>query len=380
MPIPQTRFRWGARSLFVDYPPGSLLVLGVAGRLYRLVRPEMPNGPLFNVAVNLAPLLGSLAAAWLLARTSPGVLGWRRALLLWLNPAVFLAAPLLGYQDTVFGCFALAAVIALMDRRYVAATALVVASGLIKPQGALLLPVLVVVALREARPRVWMQALLAGAATAAVILLPWWSQGYLLSALDGCRRPLAQTTLAPLGFNVWWIAGYAMEWSQSGSWPLAMVESIDAFRAWAAFDPRLPSRLLMAAGTAVILYLLLRRPRDDRWMIPLAVILQVHVYALFGTSVHENHTLLAVLLAPLLIGALSGAGILLAGTSAFLFGNLLFAVGFGRGITNQGMIKGWRMLLGLDLSVVVAAFHIALVAFLFVWAFRAKPESLPRGR
>ena len=196
-------------------------------------------------------------------------------------------------------------------------------------------------------------------------LLPWWSQGYLLSALDGCRRPLAQTTLAPLGYNVWWIAGYAMEWSRSGPWPLAAVQSLEAFRAWAGFDAQVLSRALMLASTAAILYLLLRRPRGDRWMIPLAVILQIHAYALFGTSVHENHAFLAVVLAPLLVGAWPHARILLSGVSVFLFANLFFAVGLGRGITNQRMLKALRMLPGLDLSVVVAALHVVLVALLF---------------
>ena len=31
-------------------------------------------------------------------------------------------------------------------------------------------------------------------------------------------------TLAPLGLNVWWIAGYAMRWAHGGPWPLQMAE------------------------------------------------------------------------------------------------------------------------------------------------------------
>jgi hypothetical protein len=370
VPVPKTTFRWGSADYFVDYPPGSVLVLWAAGKLYALMAPGLPNRRLFNAAINLAPLLASLAVALLLRRSAEGGLGDGRALLFWLNPAVYLAAPVLGYQDPIFAALGLAAVLALMRGRHVAAAALVVASALVKPQGALLLPVLAVVLLRETRPRVWVKAAAAGAGAAVVILLPWLSRGYLLSALDGFRRPLSQGTLAPLGLNVWWIAGYAMRWARAGPWPLAGIVPIDAFQEWAGLDPRLVSRVLLAAATAANLWLLVRAPREDRRMIPLSVILQVHLYALLGTSVHENHTFLAVALAPLLFGVWPHARALMAGTSAFLFASLFLTAGFGRRITTQSSLETLRAAFGIDLSVLVAAAHVVLVALMLVWVAR----------
>jgi hypothetical protein len=376
---PETRFEWRGRSFFMEYPPGSALVFWTTGRLYRAMVPEMRNGRLFNAVVNLAPLAGSLAIAWRLLRSAPGPLGWRRALLFWLNPAAILAAPLLGYQDTVFAALSLAAVVALMESRHVTATALVVASGLVKPQGGLVLPTLAAVVLRETAPRVWIPAVLAAAGAAALVLLPWWSRGYLFSALGGSWRTATQGDLAPLGLNVWWLASYAMDWAQAGPWPLASVKAIATFRDWAGFDPRLPARLLVLAGTALVVILLLRRPREERFRIPLAVVLQVHTYALVGTSVHENHTLLAVVVAPLLVGAWRKGGAVVALTSGFLLANLLLAIGLGRGITSQPLIKSLRMAAGLDLTVVVAALHVALVALLFLWAAREKSVNIARS-
>jgi hypothetical protein len=373
--VPRTEFEWHGATYFVDYPPGSVLVLWAAGRLWGLVHPEMPNAAGFNAAINLAPFLASLAIAWLLRRSAEGDLGIRRALLFWLNPALVLAVPWLGYQDTIFGAFALAAVLALMDRRYAIASALVVAAGLIKPQGALLLPTLAVVTLRESAPRSWLKCLLAGTATAAVILLPWWSQGHLLSALDGCRRPLAQTTLAPLGLNVWWIAGYEMARERLGGWPLAPIVSIGELQAWAGFDPRLLGRVLLVAATLVNMALLVRAPRDDRRFIPLSVVLQVHAFALLATSVHENHTFLAVMLLPLLLGAWPEALRAHALASGFLFLSLFFAAGLGRHVTRPRWIEAIRRLTVLDMSVIVAALHVVLVALLFTWVARTRPSE-----
>jgi hypothetical protein len=370
MPIPKRVFQWGSADYFVDYAPGSVLVSWAAGKLYALVAPGLPNRPLFNAAINVVPLLASLASAMFLRRSGEAGLGARRALAFWLNPAVLLAAPVLGYQDPIYAALGLAAVIALMQGRYVQATPLVVASALVKPQGVLLVPVLAAVLLREARPRAWLLSALAGLAAAAILLLPWWSTGYLLSALDGARRPLAQGTLAPLGLNVWWIAGYGMQWSRGAPFPLAEIVSIDAFRAWAGLDPRLVARLVLGAATAAALWLLLRAPKEDRRMIPLVVILQVHAYALLATSVHENHTFLAVALAPLLLGVWPYATRLVVAVSAFLFASLYLAAGLGRRISTQAGLQALRMASGVDLTVLVAVAHVALVAVLFVWVAR----------
>ena len=142
----------------MDYPPGSMIVLWAEGKLYEAIDPAMPSDRRFNAVINLGPLLGSLAILALLWRSAPGETGRSRGLVFWLNPAVLLAAPVLGYQDPVFGAFAVAAVIALMQRRYVLASALVAAAGLVKPQGILLVPVFLAVVLREAKPATWVRS------------------------------------------------------------------------------------------------------------------------------------------------------------------------------------------------------------------------------
>ena len=201
---------------------------------------------------------------------------------------MILAAPVLGGQDPLFAAVALAAVLALMGGRLAAASALTVAAGLVKPQGALLLPALLFVMAREARPRDWARAFLGGLGVAALVLLPWWSAAHLLSALDGCRRTLTQTALSAQGLNLWWMAGWAMDWAREGPWPVARIRSVMEFREWAGWDPRPLAWSLLLAATVAMLVSMRRWPASDRRII-LAVILQVRLRLLRHQRPREPH-------------------------------------------------------------------------------------------
>jgi hypothetical protein len=254
-----------------------------------------------------------------------------------------------------------------MRGAHVVAATLVAAAGMLKPQASLLLPALLVVLLTETRWRTWLKALLAGVAVGALALAPWWLQGHLLSALDGSLRPLTESTVSSQALNLWWIVGYAVQWTHEKAWPLARILFVDEFRTMAGWDVQWPSRLLLLAGTLANVVLLLRRPAQDRLRIPLAVLLQVHVFALAGTSVHENHTYLALMLAPLLLGSWAKAGRVLGASSALLFLNLFLFEGLGRGVLRDRLLWRLRLFAGLDLTVLVAAAHVAFVVALFLW-------------
>lgn len=369
--VPPSHCRWQGATRVVDYPPGSLIILWVQGRLYDALAPGMPDGPAFNAAVNLPPLLGSLLIAWLLlgrGRHDPA-LGRERALAFWLNPAVLLAAPVMGYQDPVFGALALATVLALVDRRFVAAAALLAATGLVKPQGALLVPVFAAVLLREAGWRTWLRCALAGTLVTAAVLMPWWSSGHLLACLYGGLRTAGGGLLAPLGLSLWWPAGYAMQWDLAGPWPASRVVSIAAFEQWAGFDTTLVAWPLVLLGTALVVGLVLRSPREDRRVIPLAVLLQVHVYAFLARGVHENHTLLGLFLLPLLLGSWAPARRALGAASSLAAVNLLLAVRYGEHIPTSAWALAWEAPAGVDAAFAAAALgHGALLAALLWWA------------
>jgi hypothetical protein len=376
--VPRTQTVFRGEVYVVDYPPGSMLLLWAAATLYRALDPAETLGRLYTVLLNLLPFAAALGIARVLARSAPDTLGAARALAFWCNPALLLAA-VLGYQDPVMALAALGAVLALGAGRPVAATLLLAAAGMLKPQASLLLPSFLALLALECPRRRWPKVALAGAAVAVVVLSPWWAQGRLLSALAGSLMPLGEHFASSQSLNLWWLVGYVVQWAHEGAWPLTRILTTDAFTALAGFSPLWPSRLLLIAGTLANLWLLLRRPASDPARLPLAVILQTHVYAACATGVHENHSLLAVVMAPLLLGVWEKARAVVALTSAFLFANLFLLEGLGRGVLRDRWLWRLRLATGVDLTVLVAAAHLALVVVLFVWAAR-RPIPSPVSR
>jgi len=365
--FPRFGCEWQGRRTFVDYPPASLLLLFGLGKVYAVLEPSLDDSLVFNAVINVAPLLGSLGLVWLLLTSAPAPIGRERAAALWFNPALLLAAPVLGYQDPVFGAAGLATILALQARRYVLAAAWLALAGLLKPQGVLLVPVFLAVVGREASVRVWWRCGLVGLGLGLLVTAPWWSTGYGLACLGGMLRPLSDTDLAPLGLNLWWVAGYILQWLEAGPWPLASIVKIEAFRQQVGFDPGLIAAPLLIAGSLAAALHVLRCGPEDREAIPRALILQVHVYAFAALRVHENHALLALFVAPLLMGGRSTAGRrIVAALSLLAFVNLLLAVRNGEGIMTRDWVLALSVLPMVDALFVLAALgHGILLAILF---------------
>jgi hypothetical protein len=372
-PFPRNAFFFRGEFHIVDYPPLSMILLWAVGQAYQLLVPGLDNGALFNAAINLPALLFSVALAVLLRRTDRGDLGVLRALAFWANPAILLGS-VLGYQDAIFGFFAVGACLCLSERRMVLGTTLVVLAGLLKPQGSLLLPTLFALLLVESGLGTLLWAALAALMTAVLVFAPWWTAGQLISAIDGSRRPLEEITVSAESLNLGWIAGYALQWIHERPFPLARILTLPEFQSWAGWSALKVSRILLCAATLLNVTILLRS-RPDAVRVPLSLVLQAHLYALFGTSVHENHTFLAVFVAPLLLGVWRRASAVLVLSSSLLFANLFLLEGLGRGLIPDRRLYHLRLLTRVDLSVIVAVAHVAFVVCLFAWALQRLREE-----
>jgi Gpi18-like mannosyltransferase len=128
---------------FLDYPPGYLYGLWVAGLLAKLVN---ASGETLRVIAEspaiLADFFLALAMFALVRRTSGAVVAFAAAMMVALNPAFLFDTVVWGQSDSVLSFTMLLSVVALLDERYDLCWALAAISVLIKPQGLMLVPVL----------------------------------------------------------------------------------------------------------------------------------------------------------------------------------------------------------------------------------------------
>jgi hypothetical protein len=365
----------------VDYPPVSLYALGVAGRAYHALAPDMPDTAWFTAAVKVPPLLAEAALTVLLflagRRMAGESAGRALALAYWLNPAVLLVTAALGYLDPLFALPAVGALIAAAAGRTWASGALLAAAALTKAQGVLVAPVVamaVVAATPRDGARWWTLAALrvgetaAGAALAAVgILFPFAAAGSLGNVAAAMRTLAEHDMLSGQAANVWWLV----------TWLLRAFDALPDVGAWRAFtmlpgvlaisravelgypNPRVVGLVLMSAAW---LWALWRQGRaTDLALLAGSGAFLVHSYFVLAAQVHENHLYLAIPLAVVAaVGRPSWRGVAF-GLTVVQTLNLYLFYGFSQGA--PPLLDIPRSVTGVDAVVVLSVANVALLAW-----------------
>jgi hypothetical protein len=268
----------------------------------------------------------------------------------WLSSAV------LGFLDAAYVPFAVAALVAAASGRSGRAGMLVALAALIKPQGILVAPA-VVLALRKHGASIWRGAVF-GLAVVGVALLPFAIEGTLEEAVTHVFRILFQQRLSAGYANIWWIAGHVANGA-------GLTEPVS----FARIDTvPLPAALIALAMFALAVYRFCSSARSSL----LAGAAVVFSFGMLALGVHENHphamflaftaTGLVCLELRIVTGVLSLTYVL----------NMLALSGLGRfyGLRYMALepttawISRLRIGLGLDLTLFLAAVNIAIFAWL----------------
>lgn len=363
-----------------DYPPGNILILeGAVGVCKLLQGGALRAGKLLNACLNLPPILFALAATlalWFWAREAQAPRPIAAVAAFWLNPAVVLTSPVLGYQDPIFAAFGLLALMSFYRGKHTLSALFLAASCLTKPQGVFIVPILAAAMWAEGGWRALARYLARFALFFLVPLLPYIVSGRLLAPVAAFLRGAVFPALSAQTANVWWLAGPALQAVVGRSLDpllgtLPMVPQSE-FRALAGFDPLWLSLPALIAFTSANLYFLIQQLRaGNRLAIFWAAALQVYGYTMLALFVHENHLYaFFVYAAPLLMFGNPFVRRAYWALSAIYGLNLLLFDGWGEGLTASAQ---WlRILPGFDLSILLAVANIT-VFFLIVrlkkWGF-----------
>ena len=374
--IPFQPYRYFRTEYRVTYPPGYLYLLYGSTQIYNRISPGVPNGRLFNVFVNLPSILAGALLAILIAVfvgsvVSPAA-GYAASLLYWLNPVVILNSPVQGYQDPICALFAVLSVTALFRRRIAWACVFLAIGILVKPQAAFLLPVVVVAGYFHFPYRKNLLAWLAGAATAALIVLPYLLAGRILGVIQGVRSITDSShDLSRQALNLWWPVQYICNAAAGTPW----YADVPASRLGGLLGLPLgmAGYALFLAFTVFNVYRVIRRFSADRWAVLEGALLQVYAYFILSVGVQINHYhILIPLFAIVCLRSATALRLYAAASLLFLLQDLIF-YGLGRDF-NYGRQVLSLLHLGWTTNLLAAA-NVVLFAWVSRLFFRGDPSA-----
>ena len=288
----------------------------------------------------------------------------------WLNPGIILDGAALGYLDPQFMLPILASLIAAASGHAAVAGVLAAAAVLTKPQPVVIGPAIALALWYSAhdmavRVRRFGAALLGGLVCAAALVGPVFAAGGGPNLLQAMGRLEEHDMLAGNACNVWWLVGYVVRARYSiedfGVWGAYLHETrilaISRFIEVGGPNPRpIAIAMVLAAGAWAVWT---ARRSKDLWLFAGLGAFLVHAYAVLAVQVHENHLFAAV---PLLVLAAAGRR---AFTPILLAGSAIFALNLNMfyGISEDA---GWaipRAVTMVDLSVVVAVLNCAALVW-----------------
>jgi hypothetical protein len=365
-----------------DHPPGLILMLDASARLCKLFDPgPLRNGPLLNACINLPSVLFSMGIAlliWWFTRGEKLPNPLYAVSAFWLNPALILDSPLLGYADAMFAFFGLLALMLFHRRRYSLSALALAISCLAKPEGMFLIPVLAAAAWADGGLKSVLRYGLRVALFAMIALLPYILAHRILAVFAHVASLVTEPWLSAQELNAWWlvaplldlISGHA-SWNPSGI--LAMYTRSDFVR-WVGFEPGWIANIALAIFIFFGLKMFLKQMKlGNRLAIFWAGALVIYGYTMLSIFVHENHLgTFFIYSAPLLAlraWIFKRVYLILSG----VFGlNLYLFEGFGQNIRAG---EQWiRVLPGFDITLLIALGNVALFLTLLLardWWFNS---------
>lgn len=193
------------------YPPGSFFLYGAVEAVARIAPSWIPRPFFYNLftCVFLAAVLTQLYRRIV---DSSGIGPARLAVLaVWLNPAVLLNSPVLGYADPLYGGVLCMAVLVAAGRQWGWAGMLLGASVTVKPTGLILVPLLATLAVRRGGFQGLAVAASATVSTICALFLPFAIAGTLHQASAVASGLFRSEGLSCLAFNFWWIVQWVIQ-------------------------------------------------------------------------------------------------------------------------------------------------------------------------
>ena len=374
---------WQDEAMTVDYPPVTFYELAAAGHLYRWLHPMFEDSPTLTVLVKLPGviaelLLVALVLSWGRRRFGGDAAAWT-ALALWLNPALLLNGPVLGYLDAQMAIPAAIAVTAASAGWGALAGVVAAIAVLTKAQAVFVMPVIAVLLYWRSPSQRWRLpalAAIAGAATSCLLVLPYVVRGAWANLVQAVGRLAAQDMISAQGVNVWWIFTWVVrvfDMLPDWGWWRSLTQEVRILQISVAIDVGYPNArvigLLLVSGAIAWAMWRARRVSSLAGAAALAAWC-AYAYMLLAAQVHENHLYLTVPLLAIAAGLAPRYRRIFWSVSVIAALNLYLFYGWSPGHPPV-IYRHWTII---DMTVVLSFVNVGV----FVWFTRTLIALPPR--
>lgn len=268
---------------FLDYPPGYLYALWVAGLVGRAVG---ASGDFFRIIIESPAILADFVLALLMyafvRRGSRPAMAFVAMLMVALNPPLLFDTVVWGQSDSVLTFITLLSIAAILSRRYEIAWGLAAIAVLVKPQGMMMLPVLGVWTMLEADFATWIRSGLAMIAVAIIGIAPFqvgheWN--WIIKLYTSTAGYYHETSVN--AFNLMALIG-GLRRSDSDTFAgvsyfalgMSLLIPLYGYVGWILWRGRTPTRLLFASFIAIFGFFMVAPRMHERYLYP-AIVLAV---------------------------------------------------------------------------------------------------------
>lgn len=291
---------YGGASTTIDYPPLMLHVLGACGRVYaRTVSPGFEPRPTLYAFVKAPALLAEILTVALLARAlnrQVASTDVRAAVLAyWLNPAILLTS-VLGYLDPVAFPPAFAALLLAVNGFPFVSGLLAAVSFSLKPQGLLVVPILLIIWVRRGSVLAGVRGIGGAALVVAAVLAPFVAAGTTANLVGSLGSLGRHEMISGQACNIWWLIDYVLragvavrEGASLGQAIRVLVRILSVTRMLEMGfpNPRYVGLVLLAAPAALACWTTWRRPHLEGAAAGAGLL--ACSYFVLSAQVHENH-------------------------------------------------------------------------------------------
>jgi Gpi18-like mannosyltransferase len=305
---------YNRKEYVVTQPPIYLYHLLIAGKLYKILNPNLSNNRLYNFFLNLFPLfynfLITLSIYLILKRSKYYEIASITALFFFINPLIILNSPIQGFWDPILGFFILISFYFLYEKKLTLSLLFYMVAILTKPTGIIVSPLFIYIIITEYRLIYLLKSIFITFIIASIILSPFIFSDHFISMLLGVKSILnSSQDISRQSLNFWWPFQYYFNYSHSNLSNLNDLFFGQNFEWYNDFPTtriklinlKLISFILFTIATIINILNTRKHLKKDRFYIYYFAFIQCYVYFMLRIGVQNNHYFIMIIFYSLII-------------------------------------------------------------------------------